>query len=527
MFEEVTVKPALTVHDYWTILCRRRWWLLFPFFICWLAVWSASWIMPAKYRSETLILVEQQKVPAEYVVANISVDLRERMQSMTQQILSRTRLQQIIEQFKLYPGLMSRLGSDDAIEQMRKDINIELVENPGRRGEYSAFRISYSAASAQVAQLVATQITSLFIDQNIQEQTKQAENTTEFLSSELDDVRQKLAQQEAKVREFKGQHLGELPTQMDSNVHILTGLQDRYQNLTQALNRAQEQKLYLESLLHQYRDIKVHGEEGATTLPALDQELSRLRTALANNQTKYTDKHPDVIHLKGQIAKTEKLKADIEADLAKSAASAKDKPPTTPAQLQMMSPALQIEGQLKANDQEVQDIVRQQKELESQIGAYQTRLNAAPIREQQLADLTRDYDQSKANYESLLKKQMQSQLATNLEKRQEGQQFRIIDPPSLPTHSYFPDRVKFSVFGLIGGALIGLGCLAAVEHVDDCVRGHHDVKIVDVKVLVEIPHLTTPEEERRQSRWHIAEWCAGLLMVLTIITGNLFTLYKG
>jgi uncharacterized protein involved in exopolysaccharide biosynthesis len=284
MFEEVSAKPALSVQDYWTILCRRRWWLLFPFFICWLGAWSTSWIMPAKYRSETLILVEQQKVPAEYVVANVSVDMRERIQSMTQQILSRTRLQQIIEQFKLYSSLARRLGADGAIEQMRKDINIELVEEPGKRSGFTAFRISYSAPSAQLAQVVSTQITSLFIDQNIQEQSKQAENTTEFLSSELDEVRQKLALQEGKVKEFKAQHMGELPTQMDSNVHILTGLQDRYQNFTQALNRAQEQKLYLESLLNQYRNVKVNGEEGAISLPALDQELSRLRSALANAQ---------------------------------------------------------------------------------------------------------------------------------------------------------------------------------------------------------------------------------------------------
>jgi polysaccharide chain length determinant protein (PEP-CTERM system associated) len=527
MFEEVSAKPALSVQDYWAILCRRRWWLLFPFFICWLGTWSASWIMPAKYRSETLILVEQQKVPAEYVVANVSVDLRERIQSMTQQILSRTRLQQIIEQFKLYSSLAKRLGPDGAIEQMRKDINIELVEAPGKRGDFTAFRISYSAPSAQLAQVVATQITSLFIDQNIQEQSKQAENTTEFLSSELEDVRQKLAQQEARVKEFKGQHMGELPTQMDSNVHILTGLQDRYQNLTQALNRAQEQKLYLESLLNQYRNVKANSEEGAITLPALDQELSRLRAALANAQTKYTDKHPDVIHLKGQIAKTEKLKADIEADLAKSAAAGKDKPPTTPAQLQAMSPALQIEGQLRANEQEIQDVRRQQQQLEGQIGAYQVRLNATPVREQQLADLTRDYEQSKSNYESLLKKQMQSQLATNLEKRQQGQQFRIIDPPGLPTRPYSPDRTKFNVFGLIGGLLLGLGCLAFVEYLDDYVRGSNDVKIAGVKVLVGIPHLTTPEEERKQSRWHVAEWCAGFLIVLTIIAGNVFTFYKG
>ena len=413
------------------------------------------------------------------------------------------------------------------MEQMRRDINIDLVETPGKRGEFTAFRISYSASSARMAQLVATQLTSLFIDQNIQEQAKKAENTTEFLSSELDDVRQKLALQESKVKEFKAHHMGELPTQMDSNVHILSGLQDRYQNMTQSLNRAQEQKLYLESLLNQYRTVKINGEENPTTLPALDQELSRLRTALANAETKYTDKHPDVIHLKGQIAKTEKLKRDIESDLANAKPGKEPAKPTTPAQLQAMSPVMQIEGQLKANEQEIQDFRRQQQQIETQIASYQVRLNATPVREQQLTDLTRDYDQSKSNYESLLKKQMQSQLATNLEKRQQGEQFRIIDPPSLPTRPYSPDRNKLNLLGLVGGLLLGIGCLALVEYMDDFVRSGQEVQIGGAKVLVGIPHLTTPEEELKQNRWHVAEWCAGFVMVFTVVAGSVFTFYKG
>jgi uncharacterized protein involved in exopolysaccharide biosynthesis len=192
-----------------------------------------------------------------------------------------------------------------------------------------------------------------------------------------------------------------------------------------------------------------------------------------------------------------------------------------------MSPILQIQGQLKANQLEIQDPQRQVQQMEAQIGAYQSRLNSAPVAEQQLADLTRDYDQSKANYDSLLKKQMQSQLATNLEKRQQGQQFRIIDPPSLPNQPYSPDRLKYSAFGLLAGLILGIGCLSAAEYVDDRVRGRHDLKIAGARVLVSIPHLMTPDEELRQARRRKHEWCAAAALAAVILAGNVLTFYKG
>ena len=449
MFEQVNTGPILTVQDYWHILLRRRWWLIGSLFVCWLVAWGASRLLPSVYRSETLILVEQQKVPEQYVVANVTIDLQEQLQSMTQQILSRTRLERIIEKFHLYTRQRQRLGPDGLVDQMRKDIQIQLVEAPGKSGQLTAFRIIYSAPTPALAQQVATQLTSLFIDENIQEQSQRAENTTDFLSSELNTARQSLAEQEGKVKQFKSHYLGELPSQMDANVHILAGLQERYHNFAQAVNRAQEQRLYMQSLLSQYRAVRTGSDTDANTLPALERELSKMRADLDDMQTRYTPKHPDVIRLKGLIAKTEKLKSDIEARVATPQPDQAERLPTNASELQAMAPMLQLEGQLKANEREVEDARREMQSLQTQIAAYQSRLNLTPIREQQLTDLTRDYEQSKNNYDSLLKKQMQSQLATNLEKRQQGKGFRIIDPPSLPHKPYSPDRVKFSLLGLI------------------------------------------------------------------------------
>ena len=522
MPQEESTRTPITFRDATEILMRRRWLVGGALFVCWLIVWSASWLLPSVYRSETVILVEQQKVPEEYVVANVQTDLQQRLDGLRQQVLSRSRLQHIIDQFQLYKD-SGRNNSDEVIEQMRnKDTEIRPIETPGQRGQLTTFRIAYNAPSAKLAQEVNSQLTSLFIDQNIQEQSQRSENTTAFLSTELDTARARLAEQEAKIKQFKAGNLGALPSQMESNVRILSGLQDRRQTLSQSLNRAQEQKLYLESLLAQYRSVKIDSATGASSLPGIDEQLAKMKQELADDQTKYTPDHPDVLRLKRLIARTEKQRDEIKENMASGSGS--EPAVETTRDLQAMTPVLQLQGQLKANQQEIEDSRRELARVDEQISSYQARLNGTPIREQQLADLTRDYDQSTANYDSLLKKQMQSQLATNLEKRQQGEQFRIIDPPSLPVKPISPNRLKLSLIGIVVGLLAGIGLAVMVELIEDRVRNEDEVtRIVNVRILAGIPHLFTPEEQKRQRRQRMFEWsCAGLMLVV-MVAANAFT----
>ena len=518
--DDNSARTPITPHDAWETLVRRRWLVGGGLFLCWLLVWCGSWLLPSVYRSETVILIEQQKVPEEYVVANVSVDLKQRLEAMTQQTLSRTRLQHIIEQFGLYKDDY-KANPDEVIEQMRtRDIKIEPRETPGKNGQLAAFSISYRAPTARLAQQVNAQLTSLFIDQNIEEQSQRAEGTTEFLSSELQSARDHLNEQESKIKQFKAGNLGQLPSQMETNVHILSGLQERQQSLSQALNRAQEQRLYYESLLTQYRSVNKEQEKGGNNLPAIDEQLSKLKEELADAQAKYTPDHPDVLRLKRLIARTEKQRDDIQRRLAEGGndASTHTHDPRT------MTPILQFESQLKANQQEIADIKRDLAQVETQISGYQGRLNNMPIREQQLADLMRDYDQSKANYDSLLKKQMQSQLATNLEKRQQGEQFRIIDPPSLPKKPVSPDRLKLSLMGLAGGLLLGLGLAISVEAIEDKVRTEDEVtRLVKVRILAGVPHLFTPQEESKRKIRRVVEWSAAAVMLVVMVAANAYT----
>src|ERR1700732_2981998 len=222
---------------YWSVLKRRRWWFLVPVIAGWAIVWTISWLLPPVYRSEALILVEEQKVPKDYVVPNVTAGIQERLQSLTQQIMSRTRLQHIIERYRLYPKQRQGLNLDEQIDRMRKDIEIELVQSKDRKG-LTAFQIYYSAPDPTQAQSVTAELTSLFVDENLRNREQLTENTTAFLRQQLDEAGKHLGEQEQRIREFKAQYIGELPSQLESNVQILSGLQGQSHLEEDELNRA-------------------------------------------------------------------------------------------------------------------------------------------------------------------------------------------------------------------------------------------------------------------------------------------------
>ncbi len=540
MFEDVQDPKAASLDDYWAIVRRRRWWILLPLSVCWLVVWIVSWLLPATYQSDALILVEQQKVPEQYVVPNVSVSLQERLQSMTQQILSRTRLQATIDRFHLYAGdggFMSKMKSADPVDQMRRDIQIELVSAPGRPAELTAFKIRYSAALPELAQQVNSELTTLFIDENLKSQQQLSESTTAFLDGRVADARTKLAEQEAKVRAFKATHFGTLPSQLGSNVQIMSGLQAQLQATQHAVESAEQQKLYLQSLLQQYQSVQdslVSGDSTVTAPEALEAELKTLRVQLADAQSKYTDSYPDVVALKDMIAKTEQLKKQIEDEIAtkqqESADSAADASESRPASMRngTLSPMIQIQSQLKVNHLETESLKQQERKIQLELSEYQARLNSTPQTEQELADISRGYEESQLNYNSLLQKQNQSQLATSLEQRQQGQQFRIIDPSSLPYKPSAPNRALVSLGGLVLGLAAGALLTALLELTDARVRHEKDLQgLVPARVLVGIPRLSTPEEDARLVRRLWLDRAAVAAVVVFIVLGNAYSLYKG
>lgn len=541
-------QPSRSFQEYWEqyarVLVRRRWWIILPLFFCWAVTWSIGWLLPARYQSEALILVEQQKVPEQYVVPNVNVSLQDRLQSITQQILSRTRLQEIIDRFHLYSYNYSYKGriaalfqAGDAVDQMRKDINIDLVNTPGHPEELTAFKISFSGTSPELAQEVNTELTRLFINEDLESQQQLSESTTAFLETQLADARSKLQEQEAKVRAFKMSHFGNLPSELQSNVQILSGLQSELQNTEQALDGARQQKLYLESFMQQYEStegVQGNGTSNAdeTSPQALDKELLALRSQLADERSRHTDDYPDVIALRDTIAKTEALRKQVARELASKQKGSETSKNAQPLQLAGVDPSaatpiMQVQSQLKANQLEIENYQKREKGLEAQLATYQARLNMTPEIEQELADISRGYDETKANYDSLLKKQNQSQLATSLEQREQGEQFRVLDPPSLPDKPASPNHLLVSFGGLLLGTLLGCGLAGALELADPRVREEDLKDVVSARVLVAIPHLSTPREKRlsRLGRW--MEIVVATAMFVAIALGNLYAFYKG
>ena len=517
---------------------RRRWVILLPLFLCWAVVWIFSWFLPATYKSEALILVEQQKVPEQYVVPNVTVSLQDRLQSMTQQILSRTRLQTTIDRFHLYQGgrnLGGLLQAGDPVEQMRKDIKIDLVDSAARPGQLTAFKIGYAAGSPELAQRVNTELTSMFIEENLKLQQQLSESTTAFLQSQLEEARTKLAEQEAKVRKFKAEHFGDLPSQMETNVQILTGLQNQLQSAQQTLEGAKQQKLYLESLQQQFQTAQASvgaADPSQPSLQSVTKDLEDLHHQLADLRTRFTDEYPDVIAMKEKIANAEKLKKDMEAEIASHAEAGKPSGvnPGVAAEVERggTTTMMQVQSQIQAINLEIKNYDLRVKNLESQISSYRARLNLTPQTEQQLAEVSRGYEESKANYNSLLQKQNQSQLATSLEQRQQGQQFRILDPPNLPSKPSAPNHLLLSLAGLLAGAALGMGLAVFLEFRNALVRQEKDLEgLIPTRVLVGIPHLKVPGEERVQAMARRLEVGAFALMALLFAAGNLYALYKG
>lgn len=503
-FEQEDGPESIDWERYLGIARRRTWYFLVPFFIVWLVFWGAGWVMPSVYRSSELIIVQEATVPTNLVPSNIAGSFQDRLASITQQIMSTTQLLHIIQQYNLYSDERVHRSPDELVDRMKKDIDLELVHSPDQ--QLSSFRIYYSSRNPVTAQQVTSELTNLFINENLAVRESQSHNITEFLESQLEQARQALSAQETKVREFNQAHMGELPEQMSSNLSILNGLQAQMQNEQTALNNANEHNVYLQSLISQYSAMShsvktVGGQTVVGGLPAIDAELQRLQAQLADLSSRYTDQYPDVKKVKEQIAQTERTKHNLEEQLKASAANPSSAQDTAASGNGDPGPTPELQSQLKANQIEINNRQLAIKQLEVKINEYQARLNASPALEQQLTELNRGYNQSKADYDALLEKKNQADMANNSESILQGEHFRIQDPANVPTRPYSPNRLKLFIEGLFAGLVVGAVAALGMEFMDNRIYTEAEFKqIVPTEVLVEIPMISTTEEESAQKR---------------------------
>jgi polysaccharide chain length determinant protein (PEP-CTERM system associated) len=463
---------TLTIEDYLTILKRRWLVILIPTVILPIVALAISYRMTPVFTSQTLILIEQPKVPDDYVKSVVDESLDNRLASMKEQILSRSRLEPIIRQYNLGDP---KADMDTRLEGVRSAIGIKAIHSDiSGAGGLPGFYISFKAGDAHTAQQVCRQITSLFITESAKSRAASAQGTTEFLEEQLNDAKSNLDAQDAKLAAFQRENIGALPDDQDANMNMLTTLNSQLDAANQALGQLQQERSYREAMLAQQGSSLISSSEtgskpatrgGVQATAEQATEMEKLQAGLADLLNHYTPDYPDVIATKRRIAE---LKKEIAANGVTSGPNG--------APVQVESPAVrQLHMQIGAIDDAIQQKRKDQSNIQRQIGMYQGRMQASPLVAAKYKELSRDYATAEKGYDDLLAKKNQSQMATELENQQQGEQLRLMDDANLPDEPTFPKRSMFAMGGLAAGLALGVLLAAYLEYRDKSLRSERDV----------------------------------------------------
>lgn len=462
------------------MLKRRIWWIVIPAILGPLAAIYVSYKITPRYESQAFVLVEEPKVPDKFVVSVITNQLDVRLMTLKEQILSRSRLEPIVTSLSLYSD-KPKLTMEEKVDLLRNAIEVRVIKSDAGNRVPSGFYIIAEASSAHTAQDVCSQILSMFMDENLKVRQQQAAGTTAFLSDQLEESKRKLDAQDARLAEFKRRYFGQLPSDEQRNLEMLNSTRTRLEAVTQELSTAQQQKIVQESLLTQQLKARVATTANGQAPADLQTQLAQLQDQLVALSARYTDEHPDVIKLKSQIASVKQKLANAPTNPA---AQKDDASLDTPEIRQTRTAIRLAEENIKAKRAE-------QARLAQEVSALQGRLQLSPAVEEEYKALTRDYETALQFYNDLLSKKTQSEMATNLEKRQEGEQFRLMDAPDLPLKPTFPNRMKFGMAGLGAGLAFGVGLGWLREKSQNFLRTEQDVVYqLDLPVLIALPDVS-------------------------------------
>jgi polysaccharide chain length determinant protein (PEP-CTERM system associated) len=465
-------------------MLRRRWVLI----LILTAVggplaYGVACVLPTKYKSQTTVLVEQPTVSADIVKPVDTTDIGQRLASMQQQILSRTRLEPVIRQFGLYPKDIDRLPMEELVARLQKVIEVTPIQPMAetRSRELPGFYVNVSLNDPRAAQQVCTSITSMFIEESLRLSQQHSEATTQFLTQQLADAKANLDAQDAKLAAFKSRYIGSLPDEEQTNLNLLMNFTSQLDAATQALARAQQDKSFAEATLTQQLGAW-QASQGGRNPETLETQLATLQTTLASLQSRYTDDYPDVIKTKNDIAALQKKITEGNNSASGLATGKTATPSMEPAQIQ------QLRAQVHTYEQVIAEKTNEQEAIKAQIKSYQVRVQSSPLVEQQYKELTRGYETAQQSYNDLLKSRDSSKMATSLAQEQEGEQFRVLDPANLPDKPSFPNRLLFAGGGFGGGLALGLGIAFLLELKDTSLRTERDVEFtLHLPLLAMIP----------------------------------------
>ena len=520
----LNTKTIIKPEDIIEIVLRRRWFIIIPFCLSVIVGIYFSITLPKIYRSSTLILVQPQRVPVNYVRSVVSAGIESRINTISQQIMSRTNLDKIIDQFKLYSEPKhEKMYMEDKIEDMRKRVSVNIRS---RRGA-DAFVISYEDTHPERVVSIANTLATYFIDENLKVREAQAIGTSNFLDDELNNIRVQLEELEEALRIYRKRFMGELPEQLETNLRILDRLQEqlieKHKSLRNTKNMLIAFKRQMSELHNMQNDLSMFSTDDLVEFEAGDStRLDQLADQLSILKTRYTDKHPDVMRIKRMIAEFEEASEEESEEESDQEISEVSEEVAFGDNYQDLQTAQRDEmtKEIKAIETEIS-------EIQKQLISYQKRVENTPKREQEILSLKRDYGNIKGTYDSLLKRKLEAEISVNMEKKQKGEQFRVLDPARLPEKPIKPNMNRLFVLTLAAGLAVGCGLVFLLEYFDTSFRRPEDVdSLLGLPVLAIVPSLMHPKDIKKRKIYQFLS-IFSIIFASFLLAGFAVVTFKG
>ncbi|MBI3404902.1 MAG: hypothetical protein HY046_05545 [Acidobacteria bacterium] len=476
----------LGMDDYVAIWKRHRWLMTLPLLLMPMLGYAVSYALPKRFTSSTLVLIGQPTIPVDIVRPIDTEGLQERISSMLEQVMSRKRLEPLINSFNLYKEDRGKVPMEELVDRIRKAIVIQVVKPTitTKPGTVPGFTVSFTGDSPQQARDMCSQVTSLFIEENLKRRESQAEGTYDFLKKNIEEAEKVLKDKDQALAELKSKYMGMQPEQAQINLNLMMTSGQALEAATQSLNRAQQDKVYVESLLAQAIVAAQPTDNGGSDPLSMERQLAAKKDELTALEGKYTASHPDVVKVRNEADILKKKIADAQAaaKVAKPADQTKTASAAEPPNIQ------NLRTQIHILQETIQEKTREQARYQEQLKSYRSRVEMSPNVEQQFKDLTRDYTIAQNNHAGLLQKLNEADRARKLESMQQGETFKLYDPANLPERPSFPDRKLFAAGGLGLGMALGLGFTLLLEMRDKCLRSDKDIEFfLELPTLAMVP----------------------------------------
>ena len=508
--------------DYVEILWRRKWVWILPFVIIAIGTAIGTRLLPDRYRAEARIQIVPQQVPETLVQSTVTTDLDARLQAMSQVIQSRTRLEAIIQELDLYERERQEMIMEDVVERMRGDISIQIPRSRGRREDPGSFTVGFTAENARAALQVAERLAAQFISESLQDRTVQADQTSQFLDTQLEEARRKLAEHEQTFAQYRQQHAGELPTQVQTTLGLVQATQSQLQAVADAMNRDRDRQLVLEKTIGDLMAIGATRQQAqepvrgvAQTGTTAAERLDAARATLRALQQRLKPEHPDMIRAERMVrdleekAAAEELNTPVGTGVVTAASTLNTADLTRLSAMQAERESLERRIALNHAEEE---------RLQRVLSGLRAKVEIAPSREAEATELMRDYESLDAQYRSLLDRAQQSRIAADLERRQIGEQFRLIDPARLPVRPFSPDRFRLNMMGALAGLALGLALLALIEYRDTTFRTEEDFATsLTLPVLAVIPAMIARADRQRSKKRRLVTVSASVVAAASAI----------